>query len=75
MDRESGPLRPAAARLGRKAQVGGGLAAFVGILLLVVTPSAPPGAPVRIQQMAETFIAIGVALAAVGTFARWYYMN
>ena len=34
--------------LGRRSQIGGGLAAFIGVLLLVFTPAAPLGTPVWI---------------------------
>jgi hypothetical protein len=61
--------------LGRRAQVGGGLAAFIGVLLLLFTPSVPPGAPLELHKMALTFIVIGVVAVAVGTLARWYYLG
>src|ERR1700722_9973377 len=75
MDRESQGTKVAAARLGRKAQIGGSLAAFIGILLIVATRSAPANAPIDVHRMAATFIAIGVGLAATGTFARWYCLK
>ncbi len=62
-------------RLGRKAQVGGGLAAFIGLALLVLTPPAPPGAAMDLHQMATIFIVIGICLLASGSFARWYYLE
>jgi hypothetical protein len=62
-------------RLGRKPQVGGGLAVFIGVLQLLFFPSVPPGAPLNLHQMAIIFILIGVLLIAVGTFARWYYLD
>jgi hypothetical protein len=58
-----------------EAQIGGGLAAFLGVLLLVATPPAPLGAPVDVHQMALVFIVVGVFLVAVGTFVRWYYVD
>jgi hypothetical protein len=61
--------------LGRRSQVGGALAAFVGVLLLLAAPAAPPGAPIDVHKMAMVFIAIGSFAAAVGTFARWYYLD
>jgi hypothetical protein len=48
MDPESEDLNLTRSRLGRKPQVGGGIAIFIGILLLVMTPPAAPGAR-RIQ--------------------------
>ena len=75
MDPESESLKLAKSRLGRRTQIGGGLGAFLGMLLLVATPPAPPGAPMDVHQMAMAFIVVGVFLAAVGTFARWYYLD
>jgi uncharacterized membrane protein YczE len=62
-------------RLGRKPQVGGGLAVFIGVLLLLFFPSVPLGAPLNLHQMAIIFILIGASLIAVGTFARLYYLD
>lgn len=59
--------------VGMKAQVGGGLAVFIGVLLLVFTPSVPPHPGLDIHQMARVFIGIGVFLLALGTLARRYY--
>jgi len=75
VDPETENLKPAKSRLGRRSQVGGGLAVFLGVLMLVATPPAPPGAPVDIHQMAMLFIAIGVLGVAAGTLARWYYLD
>jgi len=75
MDTEPESLKLARTRLGRRCQVGGGLAAFIGLLLLVATPAAPPAAPANIHQMATAFIAVGLLGLAAGTLARWYYLN
>jgi hypothetical protein len=75
MDPEPESLKLAKARLGRRSQVGGGIAAFIGLLLLVATPPAPPGAAVNVHQMAMIFIAVGVFGVVVGTLARWYYLD
>jgi hypothetical protein len=72
---ESESERLARSRLGRKPQVGGGLAVFVGVLLLVFFPAVPPGAALDLHQMAKLFIVIGVLLIAGGTFARWFYLD
>ncbi len=64
----------AKSRLGRKAQLGGGLAMFIGILLLLFLPTAVPGAPVDLHRMVKLFIAIGAFLVAAGTVARWYFL-
>jgi uncharacterized membrane protein YczE len=71
---ESASESLARSRLGRKPQVGGGLAVFIGILLLVFVPAAQPGMP-DIHRMAIIFIVIGTFLIAVGTFARWYFLK
>ena len=73
-DPESESLKVARARLGRKSQLGGSLAAFIGVFLVLVTHSSPRP-PVNIRQMAMIFIVIGIFLLAVGTFARWYYLD
>ncbi len=61
--------------LGKRAQIGGGLAAFIGVLLLVFTSPASVRTPVDLDKMAMAFIAIGVFLVAVGTLSRWYYLD
>jgi hypothetical protein len=60
---------------GRRAQVGGGIAVFLGVLLLLFLPSGRPGAALDLQGMARIFVVIGVLLFAVGTWARWYYSD
>jgi len=72
---ESDNLKLTRIGLGRRSQIGGGLATFLGLLLLVATPAAPPGAPVNVHQMAAIFIVVGVFGIAAGTLARWYYLN
>jgi hypothetical protein len=62
-------------RVGRKAQMSGGLALFLGVLLLVSLPPTPPGIPIDLRPIAEIFIAIGALLLAAGTFARWYFLR
>jgi hypothetical protein len=46
---ESENLKLAKSRVGRKAQVGAGLAIFLRVLLRVATPSATAGAPIDIH--------------------------
>jgi hypothetical protein len=60
-------------RPGRRAQVGGGIAVFLGVLLLLFFPSRRLGAALDLQGMARIFVVVGVLLFGVGTFARWYY--
>jgi hypothetical protein len=57
-------------KVGRKAQVGGGIATLMGVLLLVFGPSATPGGPLNPHQMAYVFIGLGIFLVVVGTIAR-----
>ena len=71
---ESDSERLARSRLGRNAQVGGGIAAFIGILLHVFVPAVPAGKP-DVNQMAKIFIGIGLSLIAVGTLSRWYFLD
>jgi hypothetical protein len=70
VDTESDNL--AKSRLGRKPQVGGTIAIFIGLLLLLITPSAAQGEPPGLHQMAKLFIGIGAFLFAAGTLARWF---
>jgi hypothetical protein len=72
---DSDNARLARSRLGRKPQVGGCLAVFLGILLLVFLPPASPGSQLNPHQMAIVFIVIGALLIAAGTLARWLYLN
>ena len=75
--RESGSrdLELAKSKLGRRSQIGGALAIFLGVLLLVATPAATQDAPVNVHQMATILVVIGVLALAAGTFARWYYLK
>jgi hypothetical protein len=57
-------------KVGRKAQVGGALAVFIGILLLFFGPSATPGVPLNPHGLAYLFIGLGIFLVVVGTVAR-----
>jgi hypothetical protein len=57
---------------GMKAQVGGGLAVLLGLLLLVFFPEQPSGATPDLHSMARISIGIGVLLIAAGSAARWY---
>lgn len=61
--------------LGRRAQVGGLLAVFIGVLLLIFGPGPAPGSPLNLHQMASIFIIIGASLVVVGTIARWLFLD
>ena len=71
---ESGSEKLARSRLGRKPQVGGAIAVFLGVLLLTFVPAVPAARP-DIHQMAKVFIGVGILLIAVGTFSRWYFLD
>ena len=72
---ESESLRLVRKRLGRKPQVGGALAMFIGALLFLFTAPAAPGALAGLHKLAAIFIVIGACLFAIGTLARWYYLT
>lgn len=67
--------RLARGRLGRRAQVGGGLALFIGALLLAFFPAVPAGAAPDLHQMAKLLIGFGVFLLAAGTLARRFFAD
>jgi hypothetical protein len=69
---ESQSLRLAKSRLGRRAQVGGGLAVFIGLIWLMFVSPAPPGALVDWHRGGLAFLAVGIFGLAIGTFGRWY---
>ena len=60
---------------GRRAQIGGGLAAFIGIVWLIAVRPAPPGAPVDIHKMGWAFLVVGIFGLAIGTLGRWFYLE
>jgi len=72
---ESESLGLIRSRLGRRSQVGGGLAALIGLLGLVFVPPAPPGAPIDLHKGGMAFLAVGIFGLAVGTLGRWYYLD
>ena len=72
---ESESLRLVRKRLGRKPQVGGALAMFIGALLFLFTAPAAPGALAGLHKLAAIFIVIGACLFAIGTLARRYYLT
>lgn len=64
---------PGNSRSGLRAQVGGGISAFLGLLLLLFFPAGGPGAALDLQGMARIFLVVAVLLFEIGTLARWYY--
>jgi hypothetical protein len=57
--------------LGRRAQIGGALGAFIGVLLLALGPASTPGIPLNPHRLAYLFLGFGIFLMAAGTLARW----
>jgi hypothetical protein len=72
---ESHRLRLAKSRLGRRSQVGGALAVFIGILWLVFVPPAAAGALVDVHRGGLAFLVVGIFGIAVGSLGRWYYLD
>lgn len=54
---------------GRRPQIGGGLAAFIGIVWLVGVKPAPPGALVDAHKIAWAFLVVGILGLVAGTLA------
>jgi len=75
MDSDEPPRLRFARRLGRKPQVGGALAAFIGLLLWLATPATNPSDPVNLHHLAAIFLVVGIGLFLMGTFARWYWLK
>jgi hypothetical protein len=75
MDPDDPETTQARNRVGRKAQVGGALAVFIGVLLRFFGPSATPGIPLNPHQMAYVFIGLGIFLVLVGTIARMILLD
>jgi len=59
---------------GRKPQMGGAIALFLGVLLFA-TAAPVTNIGIDVHRLAEGFITIGVFLLLVGTVARWYYLG
>ncbi len=55
---------------GMRSLIGGGLAAGIGIMLLIFIPSPPPGSPVNAHPIGWAFIIVGVFGMVVGGLAR-----
>jgi len=60
---------------GRRAQIGGGLAAFIGIVWLLFVDSAPPGGPVDIHKAGWAFLVVGIFGLVFGTLGRWFLLK
>jgi hypothetical protein len=55
---------------GRRLQIGGALAAGIGILLLIFLHAPPPGPAVDVRRIAWAFLAVGIFGIAAGTIGR-----
>jgi hypothetical protein len=55
---------------GRRAQIGGALAAGIGILLLIFSPAPPPGSPIDVHRIGWAFLAVGIFGIVAGTIGR-----
>jgi hypothetical protein len=61
--------------VGLKAQVGGGIAMFLGMLLFVFFPNVPPDAAINLHQMAQLFIVLGGFAFGFGTLVRAFGLD
>ncbi|MGA2905109.1 MAG: hypothetical protein ABSD98_14845 [Candidatus Korobacteraceae bacterium] len=60
---------------GRRAQIGGALAAGIGILLLIFLPAPPPGSPLDVHRIGYAFLVVGIFCIAAGTIGRWLWLK
>ena len=60
---------------GRRAQIGGALAAFIGVVWLVFVPSAPADSPVDIHRAGWAFLVVGIFGLVFGTLGRWFLLK
>jgi hypothetical protein len=67
--------RTTRSNVGRRAQIGGFIAVFIGVLLLVFGPSPAPGIPLDPHKLDYLFIGIGLFLLVVGAIARWLLLD
>lgn len=55
---------------GRRLQVGGAMAAGIGILLLIFLQAPPPGSPVDVHRIGWAFLVVGILGTGIGTIGR-----
>ena len=61
--------------IGARAQIGGALAAFIGILLRIFGPGPVAGVPIDPHQYADVIMGMGLCMLAGGTLARLLTRN
>jgi len=59
---------------GRRLQVGGALAAGIGIVLLIFLHAPPPGSPVDVHRIGWAFLAVGIFGMVAGTIGRKLFL-
>jgi hypothetical protein len=69
----SEPARPTRSNLGKRTQIGGAIAVYIGVLLLLLGPAPTP--PLNPHRLAWLFIAIGLFLFVAGTVARRLFLD
>jgi hypothetical protein len=57
---------------GRRLQVGGALAAGIGLLLLIFLHAPPASSPVDIHRIGWAFLAVGIFCIAAGSIGRLF---
>ena len=60
--------RPTRSKAGRRAQIGGAISVYIGVLLLLLGPAPSP--PLNPHRLAWLFVGIGLFLIVAGTVAR-----
>ena len=59
---------------GRRLQIGGAVAAGIGILLLIFLKAPPPGSPVDVHRIGWAFLVVGIFGIAAGTIGRKLFL-
>lgn len=66
---------PSRIRVGERAQIGGAICAFIGILLRWLGPHPDPQVPINPHQFAYVILGMGLCMLVGGTLARWFTRN
>jgi hypothetical protein len=59
-------------RVGERAQIGGAICIFIGILLRWLGPQPVPEVPINPHQFAYVILGMGACMLVGGTLARWF---